>query len=95
MVPNTNSADDAISAEMNSPKPSCAGSSQSASASCGTEVMQLLPLVSTKSWWVMAVGSTWCWRKGVTKWGPKIGVRSSPTVSPAQCAIPDRMSASR
>ena len=64
----------------------------STSSSPGAATMQLLPLVSTKSWRVMSSESTWWKRNGVTKLGPKIGVVSSPTVSPAQCTTPDRKS---
>ena len=61
----------------------------------GATTMQLLPLVSTKSWRAMSTGSTWWWRNGLTKLGPNTGVDSSPTVSPAQCTRPERKSEMR
>lgn len=40
----------------------------------GTQARQLEPFVSTKSWRVMARGSTWCSRNGRMKAGPTSGV---------------------
>ena len=57
--------------------------------------MQLLPFVSMKSCRVMSLGSTWWYRNGVTKLGPKMGVCASPIVSPAQCTNPEMKSATR
>ena len=77
------------------PLPAGLGESQMASASTGRLMRQLFPLVSTKSWRVMASGSRWCSRKGRSNAGPTTGRSGDPQVSAAQCTTPDTRSAAR
>jgi hypothetical protein len=55
----------------------------------------LLPLVSAKSWRVIALGSTWCSRKPLMKPGPMIGISEDPKLSARKCTNPEIKSAAK
>src|SRR5882762_8414485 len=67
--------------------------SAAVSVTGGMQMKQLFPLVSMKSWRVMAFGSTWCSRKGRMSARPTKGRSTDPQVSASQCTMPEVRSA--